>query len=192
MLRLHIESGQDYDDDSDRRRRAARAFVARRGIHADGSGGNVAQHLGPVHRCQVENTRGEVNVETVQGEVIVRGGSGNISVESVQGSVTVEAARGRVNAHSVSESIVLRDIVGDISAEAVSGDITLEKIRATNVEATTVSGELIVRRHDRGWRTIQLCQSQWRRDVLRSRRARTPQYRCPRSAVTFRRASRYG
>jgi DUF4097 and DUF4098 domain-containing protein YvlB len=144
MLRLHIESGQDYDDDSDRRRSARRGPSSRVVEYTLTVPAAMSLSIsGPYTDVTVENTRGEVNVETVQGEVIVRGGSGNISVESVQGSVTVEAARGRVNAHSVSESIVLRDIVGDISAEAVSGDITLEKIRATNVEATTVSGELM-------------------------------------------------
>jgi hypothetical protein len=143
MLRLHIETGQDYDDDSDRRRgrRGPSSRVVEYTLTVPAA--MALSISGPYTDVTVENTRGEVNVETVQGEVVVRGGSGNISVESVQGSVTVEGARGRVNAHSVSESIVLRDVVGDISAEAVSGDITLEKIRATNVEATTVSGELM-------------------------------------------------
>ena len=143
MLRLHIESGQDFDDDNDRRRtrRGPSSRVVEYTLTVPAA--MAISISGPYTDVTVENTRGEVNVETVQGEVVVRGGTGNISVESVQGSVTVEGARGRVNAHSVSESIVLRDVVGDISAEAVSGDITLEKIRATNVEATTVSGELL-------------------------------------------------
>jgi DUF4097 and DUF4098 domain-containing protein YvlB len=90
----------------------------------------------------VEGTAAEVTIETVRGDVKVRGGAGFVRVQSVQGSVSVEQTKGRVEAHTFNDSISLADITGDVSAETINGGITLERIDASNVDASTVNGEI--------------------------------------------------
>ncbi len=145
MLRLHIETAQDYGDDrgSDRNRSRRRGSPSRITDYVLTIPATMAISItGPYSDVDIDGSRAEINVETVQGEVKVRGGIGNISLESVQGTILLEGARGRVNVHSVSESVQVRDVIGDVTAETVSGDIKLEKIQGDHVEATTVSGDL--------------------------------------------------
>jgi DUF4097 and DUF4098 domain-containing protein YvlB len=147
MLRLHIETTQDYGDDRDtgdrRRPRATHGSSSRMTDYVLTIPATMAVSItGPYTDVDIDGSRGEINVETVQGEVKVHGGAGNVSLESVQGTITLDGARGRVNVHSVSESVEVRDVIGDVTAETVSGDIRLEKIQGDHVEATTVSGEI--------------------------------------------------
>src|SRR5207237_5387831 len=92
LLRLHIGTTQDFNDDEDRTGQHRRSRA--------GGGNRVVDYTvtvpaamsisvsGPYTDVDISGTRGEVNVETVQGEVKVHGGSGNISLESVNGGVT--------------------------------------------------------------------------------------------------------
>jgi DUF4097 and DUF4098 domain-containing protein YvlB len=50
-----------------------------------------------------------------------------------------------VSASNVSGDIQLRGMQGDISANNVSGDIRLDKLRASSVQAHSVSGDVVVR-----------------------------------------------
>lgn len=92
---------------------------------------------------EVEGSEAAVTVETVSGDVECRGGSGYISLQSVSGSVGLQQAKGRVEVHSVSEGVTLTDVSGDITAETVSGDVKLEGIESSNVDISTVSGEVV-------------------------------------------------
>jgi DUF4097 and DUF4098 domain-containing protein YvlB len=92
--------------------------------------------------ADIAGTEGDVAVETVQGEVSLTGGNGFISLESVEGVVTVRGARGRIKTSSVNEGIEVYDAVGDLQVETVNGDVTLRGIDGTNVEATTVNGDI--------------------------------------------------
>jgi DUF4097 and DUF4098 domain-containing protein YvlB len=91
----------------------------------------------------VEGTRGPVSVETVQGEIRVRGGSGHVSLSSVQGGVDLEGASGQVEVHSVNETVRVAATKGDLYAETINGDVILERIESSNVEASTVNGQVI-------------------------------------------------
>jgi DUF4097 and DUF4098 domain-containing protein YvlB len=92
--------------------------------------------------ADIAGTEGDVAVETVQGEVSLTGGNGFISLQSVEGTVTLRGARGRIRATSVNEGIEAYDAVGDLEIETVNGDVTLRGIDGTNVEATTVNGDI--------------------------------------------------
>ena len=90
----------------------------------------------------VDGSRGPVAVETVQGDVEVSGGEGQISLSSVQGSVTLRNAKGRIEVHSVNQDVRVATTSGEIKAETVNGEIVLEKVDATNLDASTVNGDV--------------------------------------------------
>jgi DUF4097 and DUF4098 domain-containing protein YvlB len=90
----------------------------------------------------VDGSRGSVAVETVQGDVEVSGGEGQISLSSVQGSVTLRNAKGRIEVHSVNQDVRLATSSGEIKAETVNGEIVLDKVDATNLDASTVNGDV--------------------------------------------------
>jgi DUF4097 and DUF4098 domain-containing protein YvlB len=90
----------------------------------------------------VEGSRAPVTVETVQGDVDVDGGAELISLHSVQGHIRLTGAKGRMEVRSVNEDVVVRDAEGDLTAETVNGSVDLSGVRATNLEATTVNGDV--------------------------------------------------
>lgn len=91
----------------------------------------------------VEGTQSEVSANTTRGDVIVRGGSGTVVAKSIEGEVIVEGARGRVTASSVNQGIRITGVTGDITAETNNGSIILTKITASNVELTTINGQVV-------------------------------------------------
>lgn len=91
--------------------------------------------------ASIEGTRGEVKVNTIEGNITVRN-AGVLSLVTVKGTISVQGARGRVEARSVSEGIEIADVQGEVLAEAVSGDVRLRAIDGARVEASTVSGDV--------------------------------------------------
>lgn len=91
----------------------------------------------------IEGTRAEVKVETLNGNILVKGGAGTLKLSSVQGSVQVEGSRGRLELNSVSEGIRVVDAEGDITAETISGNLEFVRVRSKSVEAGTLSGEIL-------------------------------------------------
>ena len=91
----------------------------------------------------VRGIQGEIEAETVGGDVIVSGGTGRIRLESVQGRVVLSNARGTVDVSTVNQGIHLTDVVGDVVAENVNGPIIMERVQATNVDVATVNGMVL-------------------------------------------------
>lgn len=89
----------------------------------------------------IEGSQAEVTVETVRGDIIIRGGNGIIA-KSIEGNVTVEGAKGRINVSSVNEGVTINGASGEIVAETVNGPIALSRIEASNVEAGTINGDI--------------------------------------------------
>jgi DUF4097 and DUF4098 domain-containing protein YvlB len=89
----------------------------------------------------VEGSQAEVSVETVRGDIVVKGGNGVIA-KSVEGHVTIEGAGGRITVSSVNEGIVINGASGEITAETVNGPITMSRIDAMSVEAGTINGNI--------------------------------------------------
>jgi DUF4097 and DUF4098 domain-containing protein YvlB len=98
---------------------------------------------GNTSNFDVEGVQGEIEAETVQGNVLVSGGTRRIHLESVQGRIVLSGARGRVDVTTVNQGIYLRDVVGDITAETVNGPIALEQVQASSVDAATVNGTIV-------------------------------------------------
>ena len=90
----------------------------------------------------LEGTRGDVKVNTVEGNLIVKGGGGTLSLTTINGKIDVQGARGRVELRSTSDDVEVSDVQGDLLVEAVSGNITLRRIDGRRVEAQTVSGDV--------------------------------------------------
>ena len=92
--------------------------------------------------ASIEGTTAEVTVETVHGNVRVVGGSGAIAVRSVMGTITVDKASGRVQATTVNEGIRITNVSGDMSAETTNGDIVVDNAQTSNLEVSTVNGDV--------------------------------------------------
>jgi DUF4097 and DUF4098 domain-containing protein YvlB len=92
--------------------------------------------------ASIEGTTAEVTVETVHGNVRVVGGSGAIAVRSVMGTITVDKASGRVQATTVNEGIRMTNVTGDMTAETTNGDIVVENAQTSNLEVSTVNGDV--------------------------------------------------
>src|ERR687887_207068 len=90
----------------------------------------------------LEGVGGDVAIETMRGDIKVRGGSGFISLKSVQGEISLEKAKGRVEVRAVNEGMHLADINGDLSAETTNGSIILDRIDSGNVDLYTVNGNI--------------------------------------------------
>jgi hypothetical protein len=54
----------------------------------------------------IEGSQAEVAVETIRGDVLIKGGNG-ISAKSIEGDVTVESAKGRINVSSVNQGVTV-------------------------------------------------------------------------------------
>ncbi len=88
----------------------------------------------------VEDSRGEVRAETVQGDIKLKGGEGFASLSSIQGEIVAERVRGRLEASSVNQGVRLVDVSGPIYAESVNGGIMIENAQSDSIEASTVNG----------------------------------------------------
>ncbi len=92
--------------------------------------------------ANIEGTTADVNVETVGGDLVLKGGSGAVSLRSIEGEITVENASGKVNASTVNDSITLSGVTGDVVAETVNGDVSVTAAKATSLEVSTVNGDV--------------------------------------------------
>lgn len=90
----------------------------------------------------VDGVSGDVDAETVQGGITVKGG-GRLKLESVQGNIIVERARGRVSANTVNNGIRISNSNGDVEAETVNGPIVLTDVEASHVDLATVNGRIV-------------------------------------------------
>ncbi|MGH7730741.1 MAG: DUF4097 family beta strand repeat-containing protein [Candidatus Eiseniibacteriota bacterium] len=88
----------------------------------------------------VENSAGEVKVETVHGEISVIGGSKSVVANSVEGEVRIQRASGRIECGSVNGSVHVEGTTGPVIASSVNGEILMDRVDSDDVEATTVNG----------------------------------------------------
>jgi putative adhesin len=89
----------------------------------------------------VQGTQAEVSVDTNRGDIVIKGGSG-VTVKSTEGNISVENAAGKINLSTVNEGIAIAGSSGEIAAETVNGPIILSNMRASNVEAGTINGNI--------------------------------------------------
>ena len=90
----------------------------------------------------VDGAQNEVAVETIRGDIVLKGGSGSISAKSIQGEILVEGGRGKINLSSVNEGIKVTGASGEITAETTNGSISLARIESSSVDVATVNGNV--------------------------------------------------
>jgi DUF4097 and DUF4098 domain-containing protein YvlB len=88
----------------------------------------------------VDDSGGEISIETVQGEVTVTGGSKIIQASSVDGEVHLSDATGRIECSSVNGAVQIERSSGPVVASSVNGEIVLKAINSDDVEGSTVNG----------------------------------------------------
>ncbi len=92
--------------------------------------------------ANIEGTSAEVNVETVGGDVSLKGGSGAVTLRSIEGEIRVEDSSGKVQATTVNDSITIAGVSGDVVAETVNGDVAVANSKASSLEVSTVNGDV--------------------------------------------------
>jgi DUF4097 and DUF4098 domain-containing protein YvlB len=88
-------------------------------------------------------TQGEVSASTVSGVIDVSGARREVSLESMSGPVKASQVAGDLRAQNVSGSVRADNISGRVEAWAVTGGIRLTNLRANDVRAQTVGGDIV-------------------------------------------------
>ena len=90
----------------------------------------------------VEGTQADVTAETVRGDISIKGGTSVVTAKSVEGEIILEGVRGKVNANSINQGVTVNGASGELSVETVNGPITLSNIESSNVDVSSVNGNL--------------------------------------------------
>lgn len=90
---------------------------------------------------EVEGVTGEVRIETIEGSIVLRD-VGPVSVNSVEGDVTIRGATGAIRVNTTDGDLTLSGIRGDIVANTLDGTVMLDDIEAANVDVSTVDGDI--------------------------------------------------
>jgi DUF4097 and DUF4098 domain-containing protein YvlB len=81
-------------------------------------------------------------VRTGEGDVEVIEAEGGVAARSVEGTVTVVDVVGPVVAASGDDDVIVRRVRGSVLAQTVDGDVTLEDVTASELEGSTVDGDV--------------------------------------------------
>lgn len=90
----------------------------------------------------VEDSGGEIHIETVSGEVSVTGGTKIVEASSVEGEVRIANATGRIEVSSVNGTVTVERSSGPVLASSVNGEIVMRTLESDDVEASTVNGSV--------------------------------------------------
>jgi DUF4097 and DUF4098 domain-containing protein YvlB len=90
----------------------------------------------------VRGVKGEVDVTTTTGDVVIDDASTRVSFESMSGDVQISRVQGDLRGEAMSGEIGVTDVSGGVEIETVSGDLTLHNVRSRSVRAESVSGSV--------------------------------------------------
>lgn len=88
-------------------------------------------------------SQGEIEASSVSGNVDVTGGAREVSVDAVSGSVHAAQVNGNLRAESVSGDVRVETVSGSVESGTVSGNIRLTGVQSKDVQAETVSGDIL-------------------------------------------------
>jgi hypothetical protein len=88
-----------------------------------------------------------VTAQTMSGDVRIKDVKGDVSVDVASGDATIAGANRVPSVKTLSGAITLTDVQGDghMDVSALSGDVTLERIKARQLSASVISGDVIAR-----------------------------------------------
>lgn len=90
----------------------------------------------------VRGTRGEIEAHAQNGDVLVEDAT-RLDVNTLSGGITASGIRGDVAIQSTSGDVKVTDLRGDADVQTVSGDIDLRSVTAKVVRAKTTSGDVV-------------------------------------------------
>jgi DUF4097 and DUF4098 domain-containing protein YvlB len=90
----------------------------------------------------VRGVKGEVEVATMSGDLVIDHASSRVDFESVSGDVQISRVQGDLRGEAMSGEIDVSDVAGQVEVETVSGDLTLRNVRSRYVRAESVSGSV--------------------------------------------------
>jgi DUF4097 and DUF4098 domain-containing protein YvlB len=90
----------------------------------------------------VRGVKGEVEVSTMSGDVVIDDASSRVGFESVSGDVQISRVQGDLRGEAMSGEIGVTDVSGEVEVETVSGDLTLRNVRSKYVRVESVSGSV--------------------------------------------------
>lgn len=100
-------------------------------VELEGVNGNIV----------VEQAPEVLDVESFNGQVSVTGGTGTMNISNATGSVTVREFNGRVlHVESLSGQVTIDDATGNVTVETVNERIVLRNVRSTSVSAESTNG----------------------------------------------------
>lgn len=90
----------------------------------------------------VRGVKGEVEVATMSGDLVIDDASSRVDFESVSGDVQISRVQGALRGEAISGEVDVTDVTGEVEVETVSGDLTLHNVRSKYVRAESVSGSV--------------------------------------------------
>jgi DUF4097 and DUF4098 domain-containing protein YvlB len=90
----------------------------------------------------VRGVKGEVEITTMNGDLIIDNATSRVAFQSVSGDAQISRVQGELHGEAMSGGIEVTDVTGDVEVETVSGDLTLRNVRSKSVRAETVSGSV--------------------------------------------------
>lgn len=91
---------------------------------------------------EVEGTRGELRIQTIEGDVRMMDVRGAIAASTLEGTLEVEGGDGTFVLVTLDEDIVVSGLAGVVSIQASDGEITMSDMSAQSVTANTVDGSI--------------------------------------------------
>lgn len=104
------------------------------------AGREIETRIDSVRKAEVKSLKGDLSLRNVSGGIYAETFSGNVTVENSSGHIGLKTSSGNIIAAEVGPGQV-----GDIFKAGVTsdGDVTLQKVDHRQIEANTVSGNLV-------------------------------------------------
>ena len=93
-----------------------------------------------VGNIEADSLDGDLDFDTGSGNVRVRASAGSLRVDTGSGDVIVDNHQGDVDADTGSGDVELTDVRGSVKADTGSGDVRLSKVEGERISADTGSG----------------------------------------------------
>ncbi|WP_394129075.1 DUF4097 domain-containing protein [Shewanella maritima] len=91
---------------------------------------------------EANNLSGKVKVSTVSGEIKANSLNGSIELETVSGKVSDKNSQGEISYRLVSGDLSAKSSADNVTIDQVSGEVDASFVKATEVKAVIVSGDI--------------------------------------------------
>lgn len=123
--------------------------------------------VGNLGALRVDDSSGEMEIFSIQGDVFIDDGSGEIALWDVTGDVEIDDGSGEMTLEGIGGMLVLRDGSGEIEIRDVEGTVRVLDDGSGDIKVDGVGGDLIV--EDDGSGDIDFRDVQGRVDIPRKR-----------------------